>query len=384
MGGCKGTTINPTGPVANPTPDPDSPTPVPTETPEIPEGEGTPTPVTASYDGYADTPDDPTIETLETDKDTYIVTLEYTGDIDWYKIDVPENTGVLFIELTDIPEQGDFDLVAYDAELVEFEYGRSTQAGNASEFLKIEEPGTLAYLQIYSYSGRGTAQLTLTTEELQEPIDEPVVEHLSYEDILAFYYPLYPRGDFSGLLERYTETVTVEPIECQGDTDRFEGTLTIGMYAHVERNVLTLTDYVDGWTVAVFDGPVQYLDKMTITIQASIATPKDMLKIEVPSDMQIWGEWFLKSHSEEDVYYVTETYGDLWDSNSDDIRLSSGLIGDFGTFWSSDIFVQEVTLDWRLTLPDDTQCSGSAEGLPIEDFGTRMLQPWMLYPDRMW
>jgi hypothetical protein len=400
MGGCKGTTI-PTEPMADPTPDPDNPTPVPTETPVIPAGEGTPTPGPTSYDGYADTPDDPTIETLETDEEAYTVTLEYTGDIDWYKIAVPDDTEVLSVALTDIPEEGDFDLVAYDAELVEFAFGRSTQAGNASEFLKIEDPGTLVYLQIYSYSGRGTALLTLTTEKTgeppieptaeptaeptPEPTVEPTIDHLTYEEILSTYYPFYPRGDFSGLLERNVETVTVEQITCQGDTETLDGTLTIGLYAHVERNVLTLTDYIDGWALAVFDGPIQNLDSMTITIQVSIATDRDVLKLEVPADMQIRGERLSKFHSEEDVYYIVESYGDLWDSNSDDIRLSSGVIGDFGTFWSGDIFTQEVTLDWELTLPDDTQCSGNAEGTPIDDFeaASMFLSP-MKYLDRIW
>ncbi len=386
IGGCKGTTINPTEPVVDPTPNPDIPTPVPSGTPTVPAGdatptpippgtptapadEATPTPVSPSYDGYADTPDDPTIKTLEAAEASYEVTLEYTGDIDWYKIAVPEDAATLSIELFDIPTQSDFDIVAYDETLTELINGRSTQAGNVSELIEIDEPGELVYLQIYSYSGRGNAKLsiTATTEET------PDIEHLTYENVLSTEYSLYPRGSFSGLLERHVETETVENVTCQGVLSSLEGTLTIGTYAHVERNILTLTDYIDGWALAVFNGTVQNFDEMMISIRVSIASEELGLTVNAPPDMRVQGGQYLKSNTKDDVYYVVVTYGDLWANTTNDIRMSSGVVGDLGTLLSNEIFAQEVTTDWSVRLPDGTRCSGEAEGSPIEDFETSKL-----------
>ena len=364
MTGCKGTTINPTEPEDDPTPE-ETPTPEPTGTPPTTTGTPTPTPVSPSYDGYADTPDDPTIKTLETDHGSYRVTLEYTGDIDWYKIAVPKETAILSIELYNIPTQSDFDIVAYNKDLVEFQDGRSTQAGNTSEFIEVENPGELVYLQIYSYSGRGSATLMLTTEEAEET---PEIKQLSYDRILSTEYSLYPRGTFSGLLERRVETKTVENVTCNGALSSLTGSLTIGTYAHVERNLLTLTDYIDGWALAVFNGSIQNFDDMMLTIDVSIASRALGLTVEVPPDMRIRGEHYLKSNTKDDVYYVAVTYGDLWGNTTNDIRLSSGVVGDLGTLLSNRFFMQEVAADWKVTLPDGTQCSGSVEGTPIEDF----------------
>ncbi len=381
IGGCKGTTINPTDPVVEPTPESQTPTPVPTGTPTAPVGTVTPTPVSPSYDGYADTPDDPTIKTLEVDKGPYRVTLDYTGDIDWYKIAVPKKTAVLSIELHDIPTQNDFDIVAYNQNLVEFKNGRSTQAGSASEFIKIETPGELVYLQIYSYSGRGNASLTLTAEAEETP----EIDQLTYTNILATEYPLYPRGTFSGLLERRVETKTVENVTCTGTLSSLSGTLTIGMYAHVERNILTLTDYIDGWAVAVFNGSIQNFDEMTVAIRVSINAKDLELTVNVPPDMRVRGDQYLKSNTKDNVYYVAVTYGDLWANTANDIRLSSGIVGDLGTLLSNKIFTQAVTTNWSVKLPDGTRCSGSAEGTSIEDFeGARLANPFRNPRQRIW
>ena len=149
MAGCKGVTTAPTDPtVVTPTPESGTPTPNPTATPGLP-GINTPTP--SSYDGYADTPDASNIRTLEPDpNESYVITMEYTGDVDWYKVDVPQRARVLYIDLTDIPENSDFDIVAYDEELNELENGRGTQSGNAPESLILPDPDELIYLQIYS------------------------------------------------------------------------------------------------------------------------------------------------------------------------------------------------------------------------------------------
>ena len=391
IGGCKGTTISPTEPIVEPTPDPiplETPTvppgeatPVPTGTPTVPPDEATPTPVSPSYDGYADTPDDPTIKTLEVTENFYEVTLDYTGDIDWYKIAVPEATAVLAIELSDIPTQSDFDIVAYDEALIELMNGRSTQAGSVSELIEIDEPGELVYLQIYSYSGRGNAMLSITAKTGETPD----AGHLAYEDVLLTEYPLYPRGSFSGLLERHVETETVEDVACQGVLSSLEGTLTIGMYAHVERNILTLTDYIDGWALAVFTGTAQNFDEMMISIRVSIASEELELTVNAPPDMRVQGSRYLKSNTKNDVYYVAVTYGDLWANTTNDIRMSSGMVGDLGTLLSNEMFTQEVTADWSVRLPDGTRCSGEAEGSPITDFeASKLAMPALKAFQRIW
>lgn len=362
--GCKGTTVSPTEPGDDPTPEPGTPVPTATVTPTVPEGEATPTPSSPSYDGYADTPDDPAIKTLEPGDEEYEVTLEYTGDIDWYKIAVPANTETLTIALEDIPSESDFDIVAYDENIVEIPNGRSTQAGNESERIELENPGELVYLQIYAYSGRGTAILSLTAKG--SVIAE--IDQLSFEDVLRVTYPLYPRGTSSSLLERAVEEKTVDTITCKGTRSTLTGMLTIGTFAHVERNILTLTDYVDGWALAVFNGSMQHLDEMRITMTVSIASEELGLVVKIPPDMRDRGDQYTKSNTKNDVYHVAVTYGDLWGSNSKDIRISSGVVGDLGTLLSNRFFQQEVTTDWEVVLPDGTRCSGRAEGAPIQDF----------------
>jgi hypothetical protein len=374
MMGCKGITTAPTDPnVVTPTPAPNVTTPTPAETPGQATGEGTPTPTEDNYDGYADTPDSPTIRTLEPDDDEpYLITMEYSGDIDWYKIDVPQRTGTLSINLTDIPQNSDFDIVAYDEELNELENGRSTQSGNASESLILLNPEELLYLQIYSYSGRGNATLTITSEERAEGADdsvEPEISQLTYEEVLSTYFPLYPRGSSSGLLEHTVETIEVEQVACKYGIAELSGDLTIGNYAHVERDVLTLTDYVDGWSLVVFNGSQQMLDAITVTIRVSIWTSGSGLDITVPFEMQIDGSDYTVSDTDNDVYYLATSYGDLLSNSSNDILISSGVVGDLSSIVGNDgFFTQQVEVDWEATLSDGSFCSGSTFGKQIDDF----------------
>jgi len=368
--GCKGTTINPTDPsTITPLPDPtESPDPTPIAT-ETPAGEETPTPASGSYDAYAETPDDPNIETLEVDDEPYIITMDYTADIDWYKIQIPEDTNTLSISLADIPEECDFDIVAYDSDLTELENGRSAQSGNTSEHLLLSPVDSLIYLQIYSYNGRGEAVLTLTTEGTDEGTDEgDEIIQLTYEEVLSTYYPLYPRGTSFGLLEHSVETIEADQITCQTLDDTLFGELTIGNYAHVERELLESTDYIDGWAVVVFNGPVDVLDGLKITIRVTIFAPELDLEVEVPSEMEIEGYDYLVSETGNNVYYISRSYGDFWTNSSNDIRISSGVVGDLGDLVSDNIFTQQVEVHWSLTNSDGTSCSGRTKGKQIVDF----------------
>jgi hypothetical protein len=242
--GCKGTTISPTGPSSvGPLP---SPSPTATATPDS----GTTTsPTSEGYDNYGETPNDPNIETLDPDGNPYTVTMDYTGDIDWYKIRIPTNTQTLKIALTNIPPKSDFDIVAYDADLKELPNGRSAQSGNTSEKLSLSSPDSLIYLQIYSYSGRGDAVLTLTTEETAQ---NNIIQ-LTYEDVLSTYYPLYPRGTSSGLLVRSVESIKLEQITCQTSSGVLSGDLTIGKTCITSRNRMATFGEIP---VMTFESPV--------------------------------------------------------------------------------------------------------------------------------
>jgi hypothetical protein len=109
---------------------------------------------------------------------------------------------------------------------------------------------------------------------------------------------------------------------------------------------------------------------MTISIRLSIDVLELGLTLDVPPDMLIRAGEYVESNSEDDVYYIAESYGDLWNSSADDIRISGAGIGDLGGLLENVVFTQEVDLDWRLILTDGTRCSGQVEGLPIEDFET--------------
>lgn len=375
MLGCKGTTISPTAPsTTTPLPDPADPTPVPTATPVAQE---TPT-AASSYDAYAETPDDPTIKTLEVDDSPFIITMDYTQDIDWYKIQVTEGTKTLHISLTNIPEGCDFDIFAYNTNLMELENGRSAQSGNASERLVLSPQEQLIYLKIYSYSGRGKALLTLSAKRTNEGTDEGTDEgdetegntitQLTYEEVLATYYPLYPRGTSFGLLEHSVETIETEQITCRTLNDTLSGKLTIGNYAHVERKLLESTDYIDGWALVVFNGPVSVLDKLIITIRITIFAPELNLEIEVPSEMEIEGYDYLVSETGNNVYYIARAYGDFWTNSNNDIRISSGVVGNLGNLVTDNIVTQQVEVKWNWTHSDGTTCSGRTRGKQIVDF----------------
>ncbi len=45
--------------------------------------------------------------------------MDCTGDIDWYKIEISQLPARLEIELVNLPGNSDFDLIAYNANLVE-------------------------------------------------------------------------------------------------------------------------------------------------------------------------------------------------------------------------------------------------------------------------
>jgi len=359
--GCEGVTEIPTAPSSDDGLPRPSPTPILLPTPGV-----TPTSVTGGYDNYGETPNDPGLLTLDADARPYIVTMNYTGDIDWYEIRVPTTAKTVYITLTDIPSKSDYDMVAYDANLRELENGRSAHSGSVSEELTVKPTGSMIYLQIYSYSGRGDATLTITTQSTQNL-------QLSYENILTTYYPLYPRGTSFGLLERSVETLTLERITCgpvtigTSSSSSF-GELSIGNYAHVKRDLLKAVDYVDGWAVVVFNGPVSVLDELAVTMRVTIFAPRLNLTVEAPSTMLIRGDDYLVSKTQQNVYYLSQTYGDFGRDTTNDLRISSGVVGDLGDLFSSNIFTQQVEVEWEFTRSDGTRCSGDALGEEILDF----------------
>lgn len=378
ISGCKGKTINPTMPaVDTPTPGPD-----PTATPD--DGELTPTPEAEGCDNYGETPEDPNLIVLLPDEEPVTVRMDCTGDIDWYKIEIPRPPVTLKIELKNLPGNSDYDLIAYDENLLEMENGRSAQTGSVDEQLSLYVPDFMIYLQIHSYNGKGTATLEISIED-----DSPVepgdgddddddgdndddngdeFEQRSYEEILFQELSSYPRGTMNSLLERSVETIVTKSVFCQLTDSQLTGAFTIGNYAHVERDFFQSVDYIDGWSLVVFNGSKALLTNLTLTIRVTLYAPDIDLEVEVPYSMEIDGNDYLTSTSENDVYYISWKYGDLSGNSSSDIRITSGVVGDIGDLFANNIFTQQVEVGWEYEGEIGGYCSGRVSGRSIVDF----------------
>lgn len=376
--GCKGTTINPTSPtIETPTPDP-----TPTES-EMPNNQGpTPTPKDEGCDNYGETPNDPNLIVLLPDGDPVTVKMECTGDIDWYKIEIPRPPVMLEIELTNISDDSDFDMIAYDADLFELKDGRSAQTGNVDEQLLLEITESLIYLQIHSYNGWGTATLRISIVDdspddnddgadddgADDDEEEEEFHQLAYDEVLAQDFPLYPRGTMTSLLERSVETIVTKSVVCQLNDSELTGTFTIGNYAHVERDFLQLIDYIDGWALVVFNGSKELLDNLELTIRVTLFAPEIDLEVEIPYSMEMDGHEYIVSTSQKNVYYASEMYGDFSGNSRDDIRITSGVVGDLGDLFANNIFTQQVEVRWEYGNEIEGYCSGSVSGRAIVDF----------------
>ena len=372
--GCKGETVSPTTPLIG-TDDDVSPTPT-----ETPDKEQTPTSDSDSCDNYGDTSDDSGLEFLETDGSSISVSMDCTGDIDWYKIELSETPVDIEIELTDIPTSSDFDMILYDSNVKELKDGRSAKTGNDDESLSLTVDDSLLYLQIYSYTGSGEATLTVTLEDVDgaDGDDEPDedIDQLSYEEVLDTEFPSYPRGTTSDVLDRSVEMISTQSVSCQiSDSEQLSGIFTIGNYAHVGRDLLNLTDYIDGWAVVVFNGSEQLLDMLHIEIRVIIDAPGLDLEVTAPYEMGISGNEYTVLRTRDNVYFVAETYGDFSGNSRDDLQLSSGVVGDLGDLFSNDIFKQHVEVEWFFEDEKGVTCFGSLSGKPITDFELRKLLP---------
>lgn len=363
IGGCKGADINPTAPATDtPTPEPN-----PTITPEI--GESTPSPEDEGCDNYGETPYDSNLIVLRPDGDPTMVSMDCTGDIDWYKIEISQLPARLEIELVNLPGNGDFDLIAYDANLVEMRNGRSARTGNVDERLLLDVTDYVMYIQIHAYNGKGTATLHITTVS-QGGDDDEEFEQYSYEEILFQEFPLYPRGTMSSLLERSVETTVTKTMFCQLSESQLTGTFTIGNYAHVERDFLQSIDYIDGWALVVFNGSKELLNAIKLTIRVTLYAPELDLQVDVPYSMDIDGNDYSISTTQNNVYYVSQKYGDFFSNSSNDIRITSGVVGSIGDLFANNIFTQQVEVSWEYEDESGDYCSGRASGRTIIDFTT--------------
>lgn len=374
ISGCKGKTVNPTSPaIETPTPEPG-----PTETADPDNQSPTPTPKDDGCDSYGETSDDPDLLVLVPDGEPLTVSMDCTGDIDWYKIEIASPPATLEIELFNLPQNSDYDMIAYDANLMEMKNGRSAQTGNVDEQLLLEVTDSLIYLQIYSYNGWGTATLRISLadeneddeeeEEEDEEDEEDEFQQLAYDEILEQEFSSYPRGTMTSLLERSVETVVTKSVSCQLFDSQLTGTFTVGNYAHVERDFLQLIDYIDGWALVVFNGSKEVLDRLRVTIRVTLYAPELDLKVEAPYYMDVDGNDYLISNSRSNVYYVSQKYGDFSGNSSSDIRITSGVVGDLGDLFANNIFTQQVEVNWEYEDDAGSFCSGSVSGRPIIDF----------------
>ena len=398
FGSCKGVTTNPTGPAFDDdTPDAvSSPKPAITETPD-PDKTATPTTSDAvSCDNYADHATDATMRTLTLDGTPLRVVMECAGDVDWFKIELKKTPQKVTIALTDLSQESDFDLTAYDSTLQELENGRSSRSGNSDEELTLELEEAVTYVQVYAFSKRGEALLTVTIEDAaasptgtptpetddaewsltptpEDEDDESDVNQLTYEQLLRTHYSDFPRGTTSGLLEQSVETAQTATISCRkAGATVLSGELTIGNFAHVKRGLLESVDYLDGWAFVVFNGSKQLLDHINLTMSLTISSSNLDMQVHLPTGMeQIGKERFMIDKEAQNVYYVAQSYGNLEADSSKDLRISSGIVGesdDAATTSDGSLFKQTVDVSWEFVTSDGLTCSGDEEGKAIADF----------------
>lgn len=376
LAGCKGVTNNPTEPDAEETPTAQS-SPKPTIS-------ATPTPSTgsSSCDNYADRPTETNLRTLDLDGNALRVVMECAGDVDWFVIELPEGTVKLKIALTDMSEESDFDLVVYDSSVKELKDGRSSRSGNSDEEVLLTVDDSKLYVQIYAFSKRGEALLTVTVTSntsssrtptptptgTVKPTPTPEINQLTYEQLLNSKFWHFPRGTNSALLERSVETIQTKAISCRksGVKDAvLTGEFTIGNYAHVERDLLKSVDYVDGWALVVFNGSAQILDILHLTTRLNISSDNLDMVVNIPTEVnrEDSDEFSIESE-EEGVYYLAHFYGDLSQSSSKDVRISSGVVGKANDV----LFEQRVEVEWEFEGENGYICSGIEDGKKIADF----------------
>lgn len=384
LAGCKGVAENPTVPELEETPVAEaSPKLTLTVTP-TPEKGATPTPLPglSSCDNYADAPTDRNLRTLNLDGSALRVVMDCAGDVDWFVIQLPTHPAKIKITLTDMPEESDFDLVAYDSTVKELKTGRSSRSGNSDEELLLTVDDSMLYIQVYAFSKRGEALLTVTVMSstyatttptpvglvTPTPTPTPDINQLTYEQLLHSKYWNYPRGTNSALLERSVETIQTKTISCrQSGTQNatITGELTIGNYAHVERDLLKSVDYVDGWSLVVFNGSEQFLDILNLTTRLKISSSNLNMVVNIPSELgQDDSDEFSIESEGNVVYYLAHSYGDLAQSSSKDVRISSGVVGKTNDV----LFEQNVETEWEFEGANGFICSGGADGKTIADF----------------
>ncbi len=372
LSGCQETTNNPTSPIVGPSSPTPSPTPIEPDNPK----EEMSSSNAGGCDNYADHPDDPSIKVLKVDGSPVTVTMECAGDVDWYKIELVHVPVKLDILLHDIPDGRDFDLILYDSQRYELENGRSAQSGSYDEKLSLSVDDATLYLQIYSFSGRGEAELTVTAEGMVgrgsgdgTSDDGGEGDQLTYEGVLSTHFWSYPRGNLSDVLERSVETVVERSLFCRLSDSDISGTLTIGNYAHVERDLLEAVDYIDGWALVVFNGSKSLLDTLKLTIRVTIVDESGLeVQVSAPIEMDIQGDEYFVSGEGDNVYYFSQTYGDLFGKSRRDLQIFSGVVGESGEQTSRSIFEQQIEIEWQVEDNDGRVCSGQEVGKRIADF----------------
>jgi len=386
LAGCKGVTDNPTSPTLDATPVAQpSPKPAITTTPEV-DKNGTPVPSTSSScDNYADRPTDKNLRTLSLDGSALRIIMDCAGDVDWFTIQLAVQPTKLKITLTDMSDESDFDLIVYDSSVKELKDGRSSRSGNSDEELSLTVNDSMLYVQVYAFSKRGEALLTVTAmsnnasvittptptprpDSTITPTPTPEINQLTYEQLLHSKFWNFPRGTNSALLERSVETIQTKTISCRksGVKDAvLTGEFTIGNYAHVERDLLKSVDYVDGWALVVFNGSAQILDILHLTTRLNISSDNLDMVVNIPTEVnrEDSDEFSIESE-EEGVYYLAHFYGDLSQSSSKDVRISSGVVGKANDV----LFEQHVEVEWEFEGENGYICSGIEDGKKIADF----------------
>ncbi len=106
----------------------------------------------------------------------YLSYISYSGDIDYYKVEVPPGCSSMFISMTSIPAGCDYDMRLFNSSQVEVAF--TINGGNRDEWIRYESPvpGTY-YIKIYPYT---TAYSTSDSYDLSLSLELcPVIESIS-------------------------------------------------------------------------------------------------------------------------------------------------------------------------------------------------------------
>ena len=96
--------------------------------------------------------------------------------------------------------------------------------------------------------------------------------------------------------------------------------------------------------------PKACLDSLSITIRMTIVAEELEVEVTAPSRMETRGDDYFVSKTSQDVYYLSQTYGDLTGKSRKDLQISSGVVGELGEQMSDTIFSNRLKSNGKLKI----------------------------------